>query len=453
MAWTVALFMMHWPHFLVAQPPKEKAPTAVRVQRAEMRGNVNRQLFIGTLTPIRTSTVGSAVEGRLEAMHVELGDLVSFDRSDDSQPIADELGGSVRSDDLATALIAKRHGGQRIATIDSAALQIQILAAEIEFSNRQRILEELKLTIPAEIESAIARNEQAKAELEFAKQNVDRQQAIVNRGGALSEREIAEVRSIYLSRQQAAKLNEVDLRRLQDTQEIRIKIAETAVASQANELGRLAEELDRHTVYAPFAGAVVAKMTEVGDWVAKGAPIAQIVEMDPIELTVQVPQADLASLQEAYDQAQASGEPISTKVLVDGIDRELHGVLTAIVPQADLRTRTFPVVIRLPNPQGRSGYALKPGMLARTSFVVGLERQAVLVSKDALILSSGTTSVFLAVPESNGDSYLAKSVRVSVGRSIGESVEILDGVAEGDLVVVQGSERLRPGEKVKLLNP
>ncbi len=426
--------------FVSAQPPKNDAPAPVLIERATLSSKANRQTFIGTLTPIRTSTVGSAVDGRIVEMPVELGEHVEMDFE------VVESSGDATAERLSL--------GQKIATIDSAAIAIQIMAAKVELTARQQALEEMKISLPQDIALAQALLAQAQAELVFAKENFDRLQLLVSRGGGISEREIAEARSIFLTRQQSVQATETSLRKLELTRQIKLDIAETAVRAHEKAVERLTEELGRHTIRAPFAGGITAKMADIGDWVSRGTPIVQIVQMDPIELTIQVAQAHLADLQAALDASQGGVSRPTAHVTIEGYSESLEGTVWAIVPQADLRTRSFPVVIRIPNRRGEAGYLLKPGMLARTTIDVSVEREVVLINKDALLLESGTVTVMLAVAsEANPEELVAKPVNVTIGKSFGGSIEILSGVSAGQQVIVQGNERVRPGQKLKVFSP
>ena len=151
-------------------------------------------------------------------------------------------------------------------------------------------------------------------------------------------------------------------------------------------------------------------------------------------------------------------------------DFQIAGKVISIIPQADLRARTFPVKVRVKNPplndpsENRT-VTIKAGMIARAVVPTGVKRQGLLVPKDALVLGGPSPMVYVVdptVPDINdpvGDKGTAKAssntgkarpVPVTMGASDGRLIEIEGPVKEGEMVVVRGNERLRPGQDVAI---
>ena len=103
-------------------------------------------------------------------------------------------------------------------------------------------------------------------------------------------------------------------------------------------------------------------------------------------------------------------------------------------------TRTFGVEVRIPNADRR----LRPGMFARVNVNFGT-MQRVVVSDLAVVRQMGTNDRYVFVYE-NG---MVHKVKVQLGRQVGNKVEILDGLNEGDQVVVAGMARLLDQSKVR----
>ena len=77
----------------------------------------------------------------------------------------------------------------------------------------------------------------------------------------------------------------------------RIAQARALVRSHEEEIRRLQDLLGKHTIRAPFQGYVVRKHTEVGAWIRQGEPLAEVVELDPVEIEISVPETHIASLE------------------------------------------------------------------------------------------------------------------------------------------------------------
>jgi RND family efflux transporter MFP subunit len=118
---------------------------------------------------------------------------------------------------------------------------------------------------------------------------------------------------------------------------------------------------------------------------------------------------------------------------------EVEGEVTAVIPRADPQARTFPVKVRVANPEGRVGV----GMLARVAFAAGAEQMATIVPKDAVTRQGGQELVFLL-----GEDDTAQPVPVETHGGAGVWVAVSGPIQPGQKVIVRGNERLMPGQKV-----
>jgi RND family efflux transporter MFP subunit len=221
------------------------------------------------------------------------------------------------------------------------------------------------------------------------------------------------------------------------------KIAQSRakVAAQQGEVDRISEQLARHTVYAPFDGFVTAEFTEVGAWLMQGDQIAEILELDQVEVVIPVLENDISGV--------TLGE--SARVEVTALpDCVFTGEVAAIVPQADERARTFPVRVRLANTVDERGPQLKSGMFGRVTLSVGKPVTALLVPKDSLVLGGRTPVVYVVdVAEKEPLGAAARLVPVQLGVSHGDWIQVVADLRAGQLVVVEGNERLRHGQAVR----
>jgi len=205
-------------------------------------------------------------------------------------------------------------------------------------------------------------------------------------------------------------------------------------ASQAAEREQ-AEVLKRHTVPAPFAGVVARRLTDVGEWVARGTPVIDLVATDRVRLDVQAPQERFREIR----------EDAVVRVFADSIGGEsMPGRIVARVPVSDPASRTFLVRILIDSAANR----LLPGTSATA--VIGLpgSQKALVIPRDALLpYPDGSHSVFVVRDGAGGATAVERPVKLGRG---GEQVEILEGIEPGDRVVVRGNERLRNGQAVRI---
>ncbi len=202
------------------------------------------------------------------------------------------------------------------------------------------------------------------------------------------------------------------------------------VAQLRSDTARLEIDLRRATVRAPFAGVVVREHTAEGEWLAVGDPVAEMVDLGDLEVTVQVPES-------GYSGLAAGG---AARVLFASLGgHEVEGAIRAVVPRANEQARTFPVKISLDNSERRIG----AGMLAQVYLPVGEPRPAVVVPKDA-VAAQGRDSVVYVIGE--GDAV--RPVVVQTGAAVGVWIAVEGGVKAGDRVVTRGNERLFPGQTV-----
>lgn len=186
--------------------------------------------------------------------------------------------------------------------------------------------------------------------------------------------------------------------------------------------------LDNADIRAPYDGVVSALIAEVGGYLGVGQPVVMMINDTRLEVEADVPAERLAAL--------APGTAV--KVRIEG--HENGATVRAIVPDENPATRTRQVRFTLTE-------AAEPGVRAANQSVVldipaAAAREAVTVHKDAILYRQGNTLVFVV---RDGKAEICP---VRLGEAVGNRFAVASGVAPGDLVVVRGNERLRPGQLV-----
>jgi RND family efflux transporter MFP subunit len=212
---------------------------------------------------------------------------------------------------------------------------------------------------------------------------------------------------------------------------------ETALKEHLSQLGaeirRIRDSLNQSKIVAPFNGWITREFTEVGQWVEEGGPIVEMVDLSHVQVEVPLPERYVSHIQ--------IRDPVTATF--DGLPGfQAQGKVFSLVAQADRTARTFPVKVEIPNPE----LAIKSGMVSRVTFRVDRPHQGIVVPKDALVLRGGKEFVFRV----NGETV--EQIPVNVVLHLDDLVEIKGQIEKGMAVVVEGNERLFPGQPVRVLD-
>lgn len=190
---------------------------------------------------------------------------------------------------------------------------------------------------------------------------------------------------------------------------------------------RLADTL----IKAPFAGIVGLRNVSVGSYVRPGDVITTLDDIMVLNGDFTVPERYLGVLK--------PGLKLSVQVAAYP-NEEFAGEVASVDTRIDPATRAVTVRAQLDNKDGR----LKPGMLMSVSLLVS-ERQALAVPESALIAQGDKRFVFRIDAENK-----AQRTEVKTGLVLPGQVEILEGLADGDRIVTQGTNKVIPGQPVMI---
>ena len=200
--------------------------------------------------------------------------------------------------------------------------------------------------------------------------------------------------------------------------------------------------MEKFTIRAPFDGYVSMKYTEVGAWLSQGDPVAQVVQLDEVEVEAPITSEYIVHLQR--------GDTIRVD-FPEHPEQLITGTVDRIVPVADERARTFPAFIRLKNKVQNGTPILMSGMLVRVDLPAGKKQTMPLVPKDALVLNAAKRSIYVVERKANDENIgTVREVPVVLGVAVGGRIQVRGDVNADDLVVVVGNERLRDGDAVTI---
>lgn len=256
------------------------------------------------------------------------------------------------------------------------------------------------------IQQTAAGASQAKAQYELAKAEYERLAPLADRGTVTPQQlqRLSAQRDALKSAVEAALVAESDAKRMKGNT----------------------------TVRAPFAGVISKVSVEVGE-VATMTPttiLARLVDLSSVDVRVRVHERELSRIN--------VGDEIEAKLPSSG--QTAKGKVTFISPEIDPRTRNAEVLTRIPNPQR----ALRAGMFAEIRIKPKASAESLVIPTTAVAGTGEGRYVFLI----NGER--AKRQLVKVAPIDAETVEVLEGLSEGQQIVREGLGRLSEGALVKL---
>ena len=289
--------------------------------------------------------------------------------------------------------------GAVLATIDGRRLETQLAEAEAGL-----------IAARAELTQREAENDRARQDEEMMRKLWDQK--------AVAERE-------YLDSLRGAKVALA-----------RQNAADESIAAAEKRRDLLNVRTGDLSVKAPFDGRVVARHSELGEWLREGDPVVTLVSTGEVEAWLQLPERHVAALREA--------KPESVELTVPGRSEPLRADKLSLVPDVDGRSRRFTLIVHIPDPDN----ALTPGSSVEATVPIGQSQSRLVVPSDAVMKSYAGSYVFTVVSTGEGPP-LATQVPVEIlfERS-GVAVIGPGALKPGDKVIVEGNERLFPNTPV-----
>lgn len=209
-----------------------------------------------------------------------------------------------------------------------------------------------------------------------------------------------------------------------------IRATSAALTSAQAQAGLAGKAVSDTTVRAPFDGAVAERQVTAGEFAAPGRVVAVVVKDNPLRLRIDVPEADVSSVE--------VGKPVEVTVAAYP-GRTFQGVIKRIGASLKAASRTLPVEAEFDNSDGK----LRPGFFAQGRITLGGEpTPAVLVPQSAVGSSGSSARVFVR----SGDRVSERLVKT--GRKVGDMIEVIGPLKEGEEVAVLNVDKLTDGAEV-----
>ena len=192
--------------------------------------------------------------------------------------------------------------------------------------------------------------------------------------------------------------------------------------------------LENSVLVSPIDGVISARNYDAGDMYTMSQPLYTVEQIVPVKMLVAISEVDYTKVKKGD----------SVAIVADAIPgKTFNGKVNRIYPTIDPLTRTFTAEVVVEN----NYKTLRPGMFVRTTVNFGT-RQSVIVPDVAVIKQSGSGERFVYVLEADNTVSLKA---VKLGRRINSEFEILEGLNDGDIVVVGGQAKLKSGVKVDII--
>jgi membrane fusion protein (multidrug efflux system) len=224
-----------------------------------------------------------------------------------------------------------------------------------------------------------------------------------------------------------------DLAKSNNVSQSRVDQQTSAVRKAEANVAAARARVSDYRIVAPFSGVLGTRKVSLGALVTPGTVITTLDDISTIKLDFSVPETFLATLRPGLD----------IEATTSAYQGELFkGQVVSVDSRVDTVTRSVGIRALVPNKEAR----LKPGMLVVVDLIKD-RRQSLMIPEEALIPENNKQYVYTVAADNS-----AARVQVTIGRRRVGSVEILEGLNEGDLVVTEGTMELRPGAKVQILN-
>ena len=357
---------------------------AVQSAKVEMQ-EVDRFVdAVGTLDPNEEVVVSNQVEGIVQKVLVDLGDSVK--------------------------------AGQVIAELDTRELQ---LAVQQQQAALQQELARVGITDAnvAFDEATTSQMRQAEAGFEEARLNLERTKKLFDEKVAAKQ---------LLDQQQARyDVAEAAVRSAREN----VRNIRATISARRASLSLAEKKLTDAKVVAPMAGFIKDRAATEGQFLKANSPVFTIVQSRPLKLHVEIPETAITSIR--------PGRPV--KFSVDAYaGRTFEGTISRLSPSVSQQSRTLRLEAIVNNADG----ALKPGLFARVTIQTDRREKALVVPAEAIFTFAGLEKAFLI----EGGKIVERIVRT--GGKLGDKVEVMEGLKEGDVVATSNHGSLQQGREV-----
>ena len=382
-------------------PQYDLEELTVPVKEQDLRVSIEAS---GTVVPVKSVNISPKNSGRIAELFVEQGDRVQQ--------------------------------GEKLARMENEDYEAQLSQARANLNEVQARLEEAQAGTPQEVEQAQAQVASAQSRFELAQQRRERYQSLLEKG-AISQDRFDEVLSEYLSAQANLEQARRSLEQTRNTNRPEINRLQAAVESAQAQYQEAQVQFQDTIIKAPFAGIITQKYATEGAFVtpttsasstASATSTSILAIAEGLEVLAKVPEVDVGRIE--------VGQP--AKIVADAYQGEVfRGEVKRVAPEAvvEQNVTSFEVLVTLFTGQSK----LRSGMNVDATFLGKQLQDALTVPTVAVVTQEGKTGVM--VP---GEDNQPQFQPVTLGLTISERTQILQGLESGERVFIDLPEGSRP---------
>ena len=221
--------------------------------------------------------------------------------------------------------------------------------------------------------------------------------------------------------------------------EIQFLQAKSNYEAQIRAVNQLKEQIAKTTVRAPFSGTIDDVITEQGNVVAAGqTPLMLLVNLNDMYIETDVPESHITSVTKNKNvivELPVLGKTIITKV------RQAGSFINAA-------NRTFKIKVSVPN----KDKTIKPNLTAKLKINDYSNPKAILIPQSIISENASGEQYVYVVKDRNGKLGISERVIIKTGKTQGDVIEVLEGVADGAEIIEEGARTVKDGQTVEIIN-
>ena len=223
-----------------------------------------------------------------------------------------------------------------------------------------------------------------------------------------------------------------ELARKKITAETELDKIEAQLKDLSAQLKEAQLALSRTRIRAPISGRLNEIEAKIGDWLGVDKPVAQILQLDAVKVTVGVPESDVSAVLDLNE----------ADVVIEALgNRKVTGTKIFLSRQPSTYARLYDLELIVQNPDGR----ILPGMFARVGLIKEVFNEALVIPIYAVMTQGDERFVYVVTND------IAKKRHVDLGILSGWQIHVTSGLKPGDQVIVDGHRLLDDGQTVEVL--
>lgn len=215
--------------------------------------------------------------------------------------------------------------------------------------------------------------------------------------------------------------------------------AKSNYESQDQAIAQLEQQVAKTVVTAPFSGTIDDVMSEQGSVVMPGqTALMRIVSLKNMYIVTDVPEKYVANIKR------------NKKVLVDFpiLNKQMVSSIRQVGDYIDPNNRSFKVEISVPNDDS----SIKPNLTAKLRINDYSSENALLIPQSVISENALGEQYIYVIKEKNGDEAIAAKTIIKTGMTQGDIIEVIEGLENGQEIILEGARSVNDGQKVKIIN-